>query len=321
MAEQRHSRKKLDLTGQVFGKLTVLAPAHNVGSYTAWLCRCECGRQAVVATRRLRDGRTKSCGCLKEENGLHPAYIDGTSPEMLAAAKIARSNNTSGVPGVDWMEKKQRWRASICFKGRRRYLGSFENLEDAVKARKRAEEELFDPFLAACSGEIPYSELKDIEEVCPPIARDYSQQRLDLTGQRFGMLTVLAPAENIGSMTAWRCRCDCGKETVVMTGHLRGGHTTSCGCKPSVTLIDGTCVELIQSKTIRRNNTSGVTGVEWMPRTNKWKAVIFFKGKRHYLGCYGKFEDAVKARRRAEEELFEPFLEEYSQTTQKTREG
>lgn len=97
-----------------------------------------------------------------------------------------------------------------------------------------------------------------------------------------------------------------------MTAHLRSGHTTSCGCKPKGTFVDGTFVELIRSNTIRKNNTSGVTGVEWVPAINKWKAVIFFKGERHYLGCYGKFEDAVKARKRAEEELFEPFLREFA---------
>lgn len=36
--------------------------------------------------------------------------------------------------------------------------------------------------------------------------------RLDLTGQRYGKLTVLRPADNIGEKTAWVCHCDCGKE-------------------------------------------------------------------------------------------------------------
>ncbi len=97
---KEHFTGKLDLTGQRFGKLTVLAPAERIGHYTAWLCRCECGREAVVATRRLRNGGTRSCGCLKPDGIPHPTYIDGTSPEMLTAAKVARKNNTSGVPGV-----------------------------------------------------------------------------------------------------------------------------------------------------------------------------------------------------------------------------
>ena len=310
-----HSRKKLDLTGQRYGHLTVLAPAENTGGRTAWLCRCDCGRETVVKTCHLRGEHTKSCGCQSGSGGSRaargPACAEGTCAEMLASGTVRR-NNTSGVPGVDWLAKKQRWRATICFKGKRRYLGSYVNLEDAVQARKRAEENLFEPFLAACAGKIPYSEVPEIEEVCPPIPRDYSDQRLELTGQRFGMLTVLAPAEKIGTMTAWRCRCDCGREAVVTTAHLRSGWTTSCGCKPKGTFVDGTFVELLQSKTIRRNNTTGVTGVEWVPALNKWKAGICFKGKRRYLGCYGKFEEAVQARKRAEEELFEPFLREFA---------
>ena len=320
MAE-RHSCKKLDLTGQRFGKLTVLEPAENIGSRTAWRCRCDCGQETTVTTKQLRGGSRTSCGCDRTCHDDTPGaaglasltYVDGTCVEMIRTRTV-RSNNTSGVPGVEWMAKKQRWRASICFKGKRRYLGSYEKFEDAVKARKKAEEDVFDMFLDTHSGKMPQSELRPIEEVCPPIARDYSQQRLDLTGQQFGMLTVLGPAEDIGSMTAWRCRCECGKETVVMTGHLRDGHTTSCGCKPSGTFIDGTCIELLRSKTIRRNNTSGVTGVEWVPAANKWKAIICFKGRRHYLGCYGNFEDAVEARKQAEEFYHDSFVREYEES-------
>lgn len=142
-----HLRRKLDLAGQRFGKLTVLRPAENAGRYTAWLCRCECGREAVVLTRRLRGGCTKSCGCLKPDNLPHPTYVNGTCPEMLAAAKIARKNNTSGVPGVGWVQSKRAWRAEICFRGERHYLGSYREFEDAVAARKRGEKEYHDRFL------------------------------------------------------------------------------------------------------------------------------------------------------------------------------
>ena len=123
-----HSRKKLDLTGQRFGHLTVLAPAENIGSRTAWLCRCDCGREAVVRTNRLRSGHTGSCGCMAAEavpgEGLRGlTYIDGTCVEMIRA-KTVRKNNTSGVPGVDWVTCKRLWRATICFKGKRHYLGT-----------------------------------------------------------------------------------------------------------------------------------------------------------------------------------------------------
>ena len=148
----------------------------------------------------------------------------------------------------------------------------------------------------------------------------YSRKKLDLTGQRYGQLTVLAPAENIGTRTAWLCRCDCGKETVIRTNRLRSGHTTSCGCQGSgagltaLTYVDGTCVEMLRAKTVRKNNTSGVTGVEWWAAKQRWRASICFKGKRHYLGSYKELSEAVQARKRAEEELYLPFLEQFEKS-------
>ena len=155
----------------------------------------------------------------------------------------------------------------------------------------------------------------------------YSRKKLDLTGQRFGQLTVLAPSENIGGRTAWRCLCDCGRETVVKTQKLRGGRTVSCGCvcdcgiDSRLTYIDGTCVEMLRAKTVRSNNTSGVPGVEWYKRKRTWRATICFKGKRYYLGCYHDFEDAVNARKEAETRLHDNFLQEYDREAAKERQA
>lgn len=66
--------------------------------------------------------------------------------------------------------------------------------------------------------------------------------------------------------------------------------------------------------TVRIDNTSGATGINWLEDKHLWRAAINFKGKRRYLGSYRNFEDAVKARGRAEEELIEPFLREYAGT-------
>lgn len=53
---------------------------------------------------------------------------------------------------------------------------------------------------------------------------------VDLTGQRFGRLTVIKRVENNGKKVMWLCRCDCGNETTVFSGYLRNGDTKSCGC-------------------------------------------------------------------------------------------
>lgn len=53
--------------------------------------------------------------------------------------------------------------------------------------------------------------------------------KIDLTGQRFGKLTVTGIAVDIpGKKKKWNCRCDCGNECIVSGSNLRSGHTTEC---------------------------------------------------------------------------------------------
>ena len=54
---------RIDLTGQTFGRLTVMA---YIGS-SLWRCECTCGNEALALGSQLRSGRHKSCGCLKRE--------------------------------------------------------------------------------------------------------------------------------------------------------------------------------------------------------------------------------------------------------------
>jgi hypothetical protein len=55
------SPKPVDMTGRVFGKLTVLGPTEGKRAP----CRCECGRSIQVLVSNLRSGNTRSCGCLR----------------------------------------------------------------------------------------------------------------------------------------------------------------------------------------------------------------------------------------------------------------
>ncbi len=58
-----------------------------------------------------------------------------------------------------------------------------------------------------------------------------------ITGQRFGRLIALEPVKLKPKQMHWRCRCDCGGETVVLGHKLRWGRTQSCGCLASDILI------------------------------------------------------------------------------------
>ena len=66
--------KVVDLTGKRFGRLTVLRrdgviymSGNRRWSQPTWLCKCDCGTEFVTCGAYLRQGRTKSCGCLRRE--------------------------------------------------------------------------------------------------------------------------------------------------------------------------------------------------------------------------------------------------------------
>lgn len=59
---------RIDLTGQTFGRLTVVRDAgSDRNGRSLWLCRCTCGGEKAVRVSALRRGQTSSCGCLESE--------------------------------------------------------------------------------------------------------------------------------------------------------------------------------------------------------------------------------------------------------------
>ena len=140
--------RQYDLTGQRFGKLTALRPLGAPdGKNYRWLCRCDCGKEISAQVGNLRNGKAASCGCDRVPLAEYLHYVDGTNVEMIRSQTV-RSNNSSGVTGVYWVKRQQRWAASLCFKGERYHLGLFERFDDAVEARKEAEQKYFGTFLA-----------------------------------------------------------------------------------------------------------------------------------------------------------------------------
>ena len=68
MEKRKRGGQLKDLTGMVFGKLTVLEYAGKKGRHTTWLCRCACGKETTVFTTSLKSGDTTSCGCANAFN-------------------------------------------------------------------------------------------------------------------------------------------------------------------------------------------------------------------------------------------------------------
>lgn len=88
----------LDLTGQQFGRWTVLTKAKQKGSFGEiyWNCLCECGSRRTVTAQSLRNGKSKSCGCYSRDrtrtHGMESTQIYNTWAQMLA-----RCNNPNAI--------------------------------------------------------------------------------------------------------------------------------------------------------------------------------------------------------------------------------
>lgn len=225
--------KKVDLTDKRFGRLIVTRETDKrINGNIIWECKCDCGKIHLAASNNLRNGDTKSCGCLMKE------------------VAIENGKNTKGM-----------------------------NIKD-------------------------------------------------LTGKKFGRLTIVKIKElDKKGNVIWECECDCGNLITARGSHLTAGNIQSCGCivkerakewaKEFGQKIleenewkEGTSLCSLTQK-IRKNNKSGIKGVDFHEQTQKWRARIAIKGESKHLGLFDTLEEAAKARKRAEEKYFHPILEKY----------
>lgn len=113
--------KFIDLSGQRFGRLTVLKRVvPQVGELVIWECACACGKATLASTKKLRNGRRVSCGCFRLESAIASRLKHGhssngrVSPEMrIWMGMRSRCNNPShpgyGLYGGRGVRVCERW--------------------------------------------------------------------------------------------------------------------------------------------------------------------------------------------------------------------
>lgn len=145
----RENRLGSDLTGQIFGRLTVVGLAGIRNKETYWTCKCSCGNLVEVARQRLINNLVVSCGCLhreKADENRKKTYFRGTNIGLIRS-NILHCRNKTGVRGVCFHKKSGKYMAQIRVQNREIYLGLFPTIQEAAKARKKAEEVYFAPLI------------------------------------------------------------------------------------------------------------------------------------------------------------------------------
>lgn len=284
--------KPLDLTGQRFGRLLAVERAGvNEHKQTLWRCECDCGnKEFIVLTQSLVKRATQSCGCIKNEAKYSP----------LANKRFGRLV----VLKIDGKSAN----------GQTRWMCQCDCGNTVTVARS--------------------SLLKGDTRSCGCIARERNEKRKNsIAGQRFGRLVAVERVStNKYGKTLWRCECDCGNINYITSqNHLSMG-AKSCGCQQrekaseigkqnikkamivsNAAFVNNTYALLLASDKLPKHNKSGVKGVCWDKRCQKWEAYIYFQKKSYRLGHYGDIAEAAKVRKAAEERIHGPFLDWYEE--------
>lgn len=122
----------------------------------------------------------------------------------------------------------------------------------------------------------------------------------DITGQKFGSLTVLGRADNQGTRTMWNVRCDCGNELVVLGANLKRGNTTSCGCKKEPNLTGKVFGRLtVLERVENRIAKSGKTDRQFLCRCQCGKEIIvpafrLLNGSTRSCGCLAAEQSVIR---------------------------
>lgn len=190
-----------DLTGQQFGRLTVLniddSKPRGRGHSIYWKCQCNCGKIVSVSTGNLTSGQVKSCGCLAKEKTSQRTLKDLTGQRFGRLVVLHRD------------ESKPRGHGHKAFWVCQCDCGNITSVEGSHLRNGNTQ---------SCG--------------CLQKERAHQANFQDITGQQFGFLVPLYPlSERKWRKTIWHCKClNCGGTTDVIHSYLTSGDVKSCGC-------------------------------------------------------------------------------------------
>ena len=198
--------KLKNLTGQRFGKLTVIERAENRiatsgRSIVRWKCLCECGNIIDVDAGCLLNNATTSCGCQRREKVIkfnQNKLIDLGGQKFGRLTVVRRVESHISPSG----QHRTMWECK-CDCGNTTIASSSDLKEGNIKS-------------------------------CGCLQRD-NRNIENLIGIKYGKLLVISREKdekykNGKTKVMWLCQCDCGNIITVAHYALKYGHTKSCGC-------------------------------------------------------------------------------------------
>lgn len=302
---------KKDLTGKIFGRWEVLYEAEHVyskkgKSIRVWHCRCTCDKHTEKDIRQasLLQGTSQSCGCMErkccqntrdltgQQFGSWIVINEAPCKYKSSGQKIRMWNcecscefHTQKVLSQDLLVYGGSTKCMKCsHKGQKSYLRQYNTFdlsgECGVGYTSKGEEFFFD--------------LEDYEKI-----KDYFWTKNDQ-----GYIISSKRIEDTKRIRMHRLILGLTEEFNYnnVVDHIGGVNTRNDNRKQNLRIV--TSSENICNQKLRKDNTSGVTGVCYDKSKRRWLVTIGINNKSIYIGSFINFEDAVAARKEAEDKYF-----------------
>lgn len=268
-------------------------------------CLCDCGKNSTLILSDVLKGSVTNCGCKLETK--YYKDIPGKKFGNLTVSSVIAKNQYSCICScgncIEVTPHLLKNKSSILHCGCK-FVGEKYGKLTIIKAYRK-KNKFYCKCLCDC-GNTFITTLTNLQyghtRSCGCLIQN--DEYKNIIGKKFGKLNVieeLAISDPNGHKH-FLCLCDCGNKIEVLGNNLIHHQTESCGCKK--------IVRRLTSK-IPINNTSGVKGVYFDKKSNRWVAFIGYNHQKYKVNCEN-FEDAVKNRRQLEAKYHLPVIEKYN---------
>lgn len=286
--------KLIDLTGQKFGNLTVISRADNFGKHTMWNCRCICGNEKSYFASNLVRGISKSCGCMKKK------YLKDTRIEDLGGKRFGR---WTVLEFIEIRQHNAYWRC-CCDCGNEGIIAAHALKRGSTQSCgclmiEQFKEKRIGNEYSIDKNNVVHVTLRTGEEMICDLDDWDRLKRYTWTNDNHGYAIAKGDKRKI-------------KFHIEVKGRKRGyvvdhqDRNKLNNRKSNLRFL--TKSENAINSHVRKDNTSGITGVGMNNRKNRWVARIVVNQRNIHLGTFKSKEEAIKARKDAEEKYFKGIL-------------
>lgn len=298
-----------DLTGQVFGDLTVQEFVKKKDGHYYWKCICSCGKTKITTEYSLITGNCKSCGCLVTRK-----FIKDLIGQKFGRLTVLYKGENDKTRHIRWVCQCDCGNITTVYKdalldGRQISCGCYLKEVKHQRTGEKSPNKKYNQY--DLSGEYGigwtyntnkefYFDIEDYEKIKNYCWREDSN----------GYIVTNESRENFNNINK--------RPPVILLHRLIMGlndnsnkdvdhifHKTYDNRKSQLRVT--THSNNLKNHKVTKRNTSGVTGVCFITKEQKYFAYIHVNKHRISLGYYSKFEDAVKARKEAEEKYFREY--------------